>query len=166
MDRNLRPEADLYTHSDTKLDAALPTGAIVLTLDGALPVEHLVPGDRVITRDGGAQSLRAVVRRKVPANLRMVQIRCDALGGKPETDIVLLPHQPVLIRDWRAKLLYGEPQATIAAERLIDGEHITWASKNPAYMISLHFNQMRIVYAAGLELQSAAPDNAPGFGTV
>lgn len=35
----------------------LPVGTIVLTLDGALPVEHLTAGDLVITR-AGARVLR------------------------------------------------------------------------------------------------------------
>jgi len=33
--------------------ATLPEGAIVLTLRGALPVEHLQRGDRVVTKSGG-----------------------------------------------------------------------------------------------------------------
>lgn len=32
--------------------ATLPPGAVVLTLRGALPVEHLQRGDRVVTRSG------------------------------------------------------------------------------------------------------------------
>lgn len=39
--------------------ATLVVGTIIYTLDGALPVEHLIPGDRVITR-AGARELRAV----------------------------------------------------------------------------------------------------------
>lgn len=39
--------------------AALPLGTIVLTMDGALPVEYLSAGDRIITR-AGASVLRRV----------------------------------------------------------------------------------------------------------
>lgn len=47
-------------HSPTFPDGAvaarrgsgLPEGTIVLTLDGALPVEFLCPGDRIVTRAG------------------------------------------------------------------------------------------------------------------
>lgn len=38
--------------SHTSPKAALPLGTIVLTLDGALPVEYLSVGDRIITRAG------------------------------------------------------------------------------------------------------------------
>ena len=37
----------------------LPCGTEVMTADGALPVEYLEPGDRVITR-GGMRRLRAI----------------------------------------------------------------------------------------------------------
>ena len=150
--------------SATRVEAALPLGTQVATLDGMLPVEHLTPGDRVITRDGGAQRLRAVVRRKVPADLRLVRVTRDALGGKPDEDVTLLPHQRILIRDWRAKTLYGASQVKIAAARLIDGEFIHWATDRPSHLISLHFNRLHILYAAGLELQSANPHFQPGFG--
>ncbi|MGB8622907.1 MAG: Hint domain-containing protein, partial [Paracoccaceae bacterium] len=37
----------------------LAQGSVVLTLDGALPIEFLTPGDRIITRNG-ARTLRGV----------------------------------------------------------------------------------------------------------
>ncbi|WP_227285280.1 Hint domain-containing protein [Boseongicola sp. H5] len=136
-------------------DAALPIGTTLLTLDGTLPVEYLVPGDRVITRDG-AYRLRAALRHTVPQGLRMVRVSRDALGGKPDADITLLPRQRVLIRDWRARALYDAPQACVPVERLIDREYVRWTMDTPAHVISLHFDRQVILYAAGLELQSTA----------
>lgn len=46
-----------YLRKTTK--PGLPAGTIVLTLDGALPVEYLTAGDQIITR-AGARLLRAV----------------------------------------------------------------------------------------------------------
>ncbi|MGC9370592.1 MAG: hypothetical protein ACP5DX_13720 [Paracoccaceae bacterium] len=34
--------------------AIIPAGTVVLTLRGALPVEHLHPGDRLVTRSGAS----------------------------------------------------------------------------------------------------------------
>lgn len=158
-----RQSADVQADA-TRLEAALPLGTTVLTLDGAVPVESLLPGDRVITRDAGAQPLRAIVRRRVPDDLRLVQLTRRALGGKPDEDIVLLPQQRILIRDWRAKALYGAPQAKVAAARMIDGEYIRWSDNRPGHMIALHFMRTHIIYACGLELLSANPHFATGFG--
>ncbi|SDE57561.1 hypothetical protein SAMN04488105_10566 [Salipiger thiooxidans] len=50
----------------TKLPASAPgvnelvAGAIVLTTGGALPEQHLAPGDRGITEDSGAAALRGL----------------------------------------------------------------------------------------------------------
>jgi hypothetical protein len=142
-----------------KLDAALPPGTLILTLDGALPIEMLYAGDRVITRDAGAQRIRAIVRRKLPKNTRLVRICKDALGGKPGADISVLPQQRLIIRDWRAQALYGAKQAQIEAGRLIDGHHITWDDTLPTHMISLYFTEPRVVYAGGLELLCSAPEH-------
>ncbi|RMA42166.1 Hint domain-containing protein [Rhodophyticola porphyridii] len=157
----MTPPADHRRH-DSALDkapwlddASLPVGTTLLTLDGALPVEHLVPGDRVITRDG-AYRLRAALRHTVPQGLRMVRVSRNALGGKPDTDITLPARQRVLIRDWRARAIYNTPQACVPVERLIDGEYVRWTVDTPAYVISLHFDRPVILYAAGLELQSTA----------
>lgn len=161
------------THIDTRLlagsspvdspkasehEAGLPLGTSVLTLDGALPVEAIYPGDRVITRNGGAQTVRAVIRRAVPRSMRLVHVSSDALGGKPEKEIILLPHQRVLMRDWRTKALWGKDQAEVEAENLVDGEFIKWADgeTRPSHMISLHFDKEQIIYAGGLEVSSAS----------
>ena len=157
--RQFAGSSPVESNPQTQLDAALPLGTTVLTLDGALPVEAIYPGDRVITRNGGAQTVRAVIRRAVPRSLRLVHVGKDALGGKPEEDVILLPQQRVLIRDWRAQALYGKPQAELEAEQLVDGEFIKWADGHarPSHMIALHFDKDQIIYAGGLELCAAAP---------
>ena len=43
--------------------ATLPPGAVVLTLRGALPVEHLQRGDRVVTRSGATALKRKHVHQ-------------------------------------------------------------------------------------------------------
>ena len=45
----------------SSIDATtLPIGTMIYTLDGALPVEYLSPGDRIVTR-AGAKKLRGVL---------------------------------------------------------------------------------------------------------
>jgi len=55
MARNMPGEAPLDL-------TGLAAGTIIYTLDGALPVEYLGPGDRIITR-AGMRVLRAVIRK-------------------------------------------------------------------------------------------------------
>lgn len=136
----------------THLQTGLIAGTSILTLDGALPVKHLAPGDRVITRDSGVAVLKAVRVRKVTA--RMVRIKAGTLGTtRPDGDVVLPADQGILVRDWRAKAIYGEDRAIVPAAQLIDGEFI--AEHSPAAQVTLfelEFDTPHIVYADGLEL--------------
>ncbi len=129
----------------------IAAGTTILTLMGAVPVEFVSPGDRVITR-AGARVVTAV-EIAVVSNARVIRI-CEGVLGKdrPAADTVVSPTQPILIRDWRAKALAGVDQAVIAAERLIDGEYIRAEVLAEARIVTLRFDAAQVIYAAGLEL--------------
>ncbi|RFU12049.1 hypothetical protein DZD18_14070 [Rhodobacteraceae bacterium W635] len=137
------------------LGAALPPGTEILTLAGALPAEALYPGERVITRDAGAQPLLEITRHTVAADMRFIHVSRDALGGKPTRDLLLPATQPVLLRDWRAQAMFGTPSARVALSRLVDGEHLRWSDARPAALLSLRFRREHVIYADGLEVMSA-----------
>ena len=137
-------------------DATLPVfgmaeGTQVLTLDGALPVEYLTPGDRILTRSG-VRRLKAVEIARVQ-NARMVRVAADVLGtGRPEAPVWLVADQPILVRDWRAKALYGQAQALVPARRLCDGEFIRAERPAEARIYTLKLDGAAVIYAGGLEL--------------
>ncbi|WP_166486083.1 Hint domain-containing protein [Jannaschia sp. CCS1] len=135
-------------------EAGLDPGTTVLTMDGAIPVEFLSTGDRLITRRG-VRKIKAILRHHVPEGTPRVVISADALGGKPATDITLMPGQRVLIRDWRAQALWGKDIAAPQAARLVDGEFIRTETTGAQVMLSLYFGAPEIIYADGLELTSA-----------
>ncbi|WP_306045191.1 Hint domain-containing protein [Nioella sp. MMSF_3534] len=62
--------------ADDGLTAALPPGTEILTLAGALPVEALYPGDRIITRDAGAQSVRSRKTERLRSILGRAFLAC------------------------------------------------------------------------------------------
>ena len=133
------------------LPAGFAAGSTVLTLDGALPVEFLAPGDRVITRDRGMVLLRGV--RRVEVTCDMVSIMAGTLGHtRPEHDTLLPAEQKVLLRDWRAQALFGAPQALAPARKLIDGEFIRMAGRQTLTLFQLDFNAPHILYVDGMEL--------------
>lgn len=137
--------------------AALPPGTEILTLAGALPVEALYPGDRVITRDAGARTLVRIARHPVPDDVRFVLVRKDALGGKPSRDLLLPADHRIFLRDWRAQALFGTPAARVPVARLVDGEFICWTEARPDALLTLHLVHEHVLYADGLEVMSAAP---------
>ncbi|MBR9892396.1 hypothetical protein GYB14_11910 [bacterium] len=133
---------------------ALIAGTVVLTLEGAIPVEYLSPGDRVITRDSGTAMLSAIHSRK--QRMKLVAIRAGTLGNsRPDSDAVLPATQEILVRDWRAKTLFGAERALVPAERLADGEFIRVIGTREVSVVELCFDAPHILYADGLELASA-----------
>lgn len=134
---------------------SIAPGTGILTLDGALPIEHLYPGDMVITRHG-ARALAGIDKIVLPAGTPIVEITRNALGGRPERDLWVPAAQRILIRDWRARALYGQAQACVPAGQLVDGDYIRHAVLTTEVTgFALRFGRPEVFYADGLELASA-----------
>ncbi|MFA7433943.1 MAG: Hint domain-containing protein [Gemmobacter sp.] len=142
--------------AETGADApcGIAAGARIFTLDGALPVEHLAPGDRVVTRAGVAVLRRVTVH---PADTAaVVRIAPGALGhDRPGAGLVLGAGQPVAVGDWRAKTLYGQARAMVPVRRLIDGQYIRARAAGGQRLYRLEFDRPQVVYADGVELGCA-----------
>ncbi len=130
-------------------------GTMVLTLDGPLPVETLAPGDRIVTRAGAGRLTSIQVTQLAQA--RMVRIAPDVLGlGRPEGEVLVAADQPLLIRDWRAQVLYGAAQALVPAARLADGQYIRVEQMTDIRIFTLHLQGAAVIYVGGLELACEA----------
>lgn len=133
-------------------------GTMVRTLDGILPVEYLTPGDRIVTRNGARRLTSVSVQARKMVDL--VRIRASTLGhDRPEQDLLVSPGQPLLIRDWRAKAIFGVAVAAIPASRLADGEFVCLETHRQVRLFTLRFDDDEVIYAEGLEL--ACPDFLP-----
>ena len=149
-----RPAAQNCEHT-----MGLNEGAIVLTLDGEMPVQFLSAGDRVITRDSGMATVKSVTMRKVQTDA--VQIAAGSLGHTgPERDVTVDAGQMLLIRDWRAEALTGAKQALIAASRLVDGEFVTLERGVELTIFELEFDAPHVLYVDGLEVSSPVETSA------
>lgn len=136
------------------LDHGLAFGTTVLTLEGILPVEFLTPGDRIVTRDG-AQRLSSI-EVTIVQNARVIRITEGTLGiDRPEGDMIVSPDQPILIRDWRAKAVFGTPTAMVPAAQLADGEYIRAEVIPEVRFYTLRFADNAVIYAGGLELATS-----------
>lgn len=133
----------------------LSAGTQISTLDGFLPVEFLQPGDRIVTRAGSRRLVAvSVMQRKIAT---VVRIRASTLGhDRPEQDLLLAPGQPVMIRDWRARVLYGADVAAIPASRLADGEFVVTEVLRDVRLYTLRFAEDEVIYAEGLEIACPA----------
>lgn len=152
-----------------------PTGVICFTTgtnirleDGEKPVEHLVEGDRIQTRDNGAQKVLWIGLRRItgarlyamPA-LRPIRIRTSALGmARPEQDLIVSPQHRMLIAGARARALFNQDEVLVAAEDLVDGRRVVLdhSIREVTYYHILLENH-ELVWANGVETESFHPAN-------
>ena len=138
----------------------LPVGLNINTRDGVLPVEHLSAGDHIVTRNGGMTELLGI--HATTQSTRGVTFTAGCFGeDTPHDDLVLPSDQPVLIRGWRARMLFGQAQAMCAAGHLVDGEFIRDAGPRRFVLFRLEFDRPRVIYGNGIELGSEPQISRP-----
>ncbi|TNF13544.1 MAG: hypothetical protein EP320_09190 [Rhodobacteraceae bacterium] len=135
------------------LAGGIAAGARIYTLDGALPVEFLEPGDRVVTR-AGARRLRRVVSGDYAGSL--IRVAPGALGhDRPGAPLLLGSAARLLMRDWRVEVIYGKREALVPAQAMVDGRYVT-LGRGHARLFRLEFEVPEVIYADGVEIAAAA----------
>ena len=144
-------------------------GTLLETPEGLKPVESLVAGDCVVTKDGGAQPILWAGSRNVSGarlyampDLRPVRIREGALGGsRPNGDLIVSPDHRMLVSGPTAEALWGEQEVLVAARDLIDGSAIArdLAAKSVTYH-HLMLEEHHVLIANGVETESFHPASA------
>ncbi len=141
--------------ADMRPATGVAGGTLVRTLEGVLPIEFLEPGDRVVTRSGARRILAVSVTQT--GSVDLVRIRASTLGhDRPAADLLVGPGQPVVIRDWRAQVLFGRDVAAIPAARLTDDEFILQERRSDIRLFALRFAEEEIIWANDLELACPA----------
>lgn len=166
-------------------------GTMILTPDGLRPVQALRPGDRVQTKDDGAQDILWTGSRRMTGarlyampHLRPIRFRSGVFGtGRPEGDLLVSPQHRMVVTGGAARELFNAPEVLVAAEDLVDGKGV--AVDRACREVTYHhllLERHQIVFANGLETESfhpsateldtvSAPDRArlldilPGIGT-
>jgi len=128
----------------------LVAGSVVWTSDGAIPVEFLTPGDRVVTRNAGLVTVTALNFVQYCGDF--IQIAAQSLGkSRPDTDTILPATQTVLLRDQIAQQLTGQDSALVAAGLLGQIPGVTRQNAIEMTAVQLVFDRPQLVYADGLE---------------
>ncbi|MEM0948883.1 MAG: Hint domain-containing protein [Pseudomonadota bacterium] len=151
----------------------MPTGVICFTPgtklrtpEGECLVEELAEGDRIDTRDGGAQEIVWIGRRRMSGarlyampELRPIRIRAAALGnGDPEDDLLVSPRHRVLVRGEVAQSLFNTDEVLVAADDLLNDRTIArdHTLRDVEY-VHLLLPRHHVVWANGVETESFHP---------
>ena len=140
----------------------------VATPDGARRIQHLKPGDLILTRDNGPQAVMWAGHRRMSGarlyampHLRPIRFRAGALGvGRPDEDLLVSPQHRMLIKGAAAQALFNTAEVLVAAEDLLNGGSIIvdQAMREVTY-VHILLERHNIVWANGLETESFHPSN-------
>lgn len=110
-------------------------GTAIATPKGEVAVESLKPGDRILTRDNGIQTISWVGHKrldfkelKAAPKLRPIKIKAGAIDDNmPERDMLVSPSHRMLIVSNKAELYFGQAEVLVAAEHMLamDGVEIS-----------------------------------------
>ena len=132
-------------------------GTMIETPEGLRAIEELTAGDMVLTRDNGARPIRWIGSQAVAAagKLAPVMIRAGALGN--DRDLKVSQLHRMLVTDWRAELMFGEPEVLAAAKHLVNGDTIYVAEGGEVEYYHMLFDRHEIVTANGAPSESFHP---------
>jgi hypothetical protein len=129
------------------------SGTAISVPGGCRPVEDLMPGDLVLTRDSGAQPLVWVGRRRLQfaasnAAQRPIQFTRGCLGdGLPHRDLVVSPQHRIMIRTPAEVFCPAKAFDCLTGARQMKGKrHVTYH----ALMCRRH----HVIYAEGCPVES------------
>jgi len=150
-----------------------PTGVICFTAgtfldtpEGPRRVEDLVEGDRVATKDNGAQDILWIGSRRMSGarlhampELRPIRLRNGAIDGAvPSLDLVVSPRHRIVLAGDIARALFGTPEVLVTARDLVDdrGILVDRAAADVTY-VHILLPRHEIVRANGVETESFHP---------
>ncbi|MDR7125996.1 Hint domain-containing protein [Pseudotabrizicola sp. 4114] len=143
-------------------------GTRIATPTGARLIQDLRPGDRILTKDNGAQDILWTGTRRMSGarlyampHLRPVRFRAGALGiERPDMDLVVSPQHRMVLNGPAARALFNTEEVLVKAEDLINDVTICvdHALREVTY-IHILLNRHNIVWANGMETESFHPSN-------
>jgi len=141
-------------------------GTRLRTERGEVAIEDLEIGDRLLTRDDGAQEvLWSGHRRMSGARLfalpdqRPIRLRVNALGiDRPDADLVVSPEHRVLVGGDTTRDLWGEAEVLVRAGDLVGDRGVTVDhSLRETWYIHLMLERHQVIWANGLQVESFHP---------
>ena len=135
----------------------LTKGTMILTGSGEKPVEHLVAGDMIATKDNGMQTIRWVGSVTVPAtgDFAPIMIQKGAMGNA--RNLRVSQQHRMLFEGWKAELLFGEREVLVAAKYLVNQDTIYVSEGETVEYFHILFDTHQIIFANGTPLESFHP---------
>lgn len=135
--------------------ASFVSGTAITLADGSQrAIERLVPGDRVLTRDHGAQPLRwnATVTLRAIGGFAPVVIPAGVMGNAG--DLILSQNHRLFLYQRPLAPITGMPEVLIQARQLLGADGIHLREGGFVDYHALIFERHEIIYAEGIPAES------------
>lgn len=136
-------------------------GTMITLADGRQrPIEHLIPGDKVLTRDHGPQPLRLLSKATLRAvgAFAPVVITTGTLGNS--ADLIVSPHHRVFLYQRQRPAGLHTSELLVQAKHLVDDETVFQREGGFVDYYSLIFDHHEIIYAEGVPAESLMVNDA------
>ncbi|WP_299044254.1 Hint domain-containing protein [uncultured Tateyamaria sp.] len=146
-----------YTYDRVEEDysfACFASGTLIDTVDGPVPVDRIVPGDLVPTRDGGPEPVLWVASSSVPGLGRAAPVTLAEGFLGAEAPVTVSPQHRILIRDPRCESHFGAPEVLIPAAHLVDGQTVQKRTQRVVTYFHLLFERHEVITAQGVDSES------------
>lgn len=143
-------------------------GTRIATPTGARMIQDIRPGDRILTKDNGAQEILWTGTRRMTGarlyampHLRPIRFKSGALGiDRPDQDLIVSPQHRMILKGPAAQALFNTEEVLVKAEDLLNDVTICvdHALREVTY-IHILLDRHNIVWANGMETESFHPSN-------
>ena len=137
--------------------ACFVADTLISTPRGDVQIQDLITGDKVLTLDHGAQTIRWIGYTKVDGSGKFAPIvfAPGAIGNS--RTLMVSPEHRILIKDWKAELYFNEPEFLVPAKALINGSDITQQRIKSVFYYHLLFDRHEIIQSEGAYSESFFP---------
>lgn len=144
-------------------------GTRIATPYGAVPVEELREGDKVLTKDNGPQEILWTGARRMSGarlyttpELRPIRIRAGAFGlDRPDATLLVSPEHRLVVKGRVAQALFNTPEVLVMARDLIDGGSVRQDMRlKEVVYVHLLLETHQVIWANSVECESFHPANA------
>ena len=134
-------------------------GTMIATQAGLRAIEDLRVGNPVMIQDNGLQRIGWIGKTTVAGRDRFAP---NTFAGSEE-ELIVSPQHRMLIKGYRAELLFGQSEVLVPALHMIDGKGVTRAPCDEVTYIHIMFESHEIIFANGIATESYHP-NSFGVG--
>jgi len=150
-------DGTIVTFSEIETIICFAEGTHIDTPYGPRAVESLSEGDLVRTRDDGMQALEWIGRKRGMTTTDTAPV-CFAPGTiGNDRPLRVSPQHRMMVRGWRAQLMFGQEEVLVPAKALVDGQGII--QEAPGHVVYVHLMTPRhqLIFAEGAETETFLP---------